>query len=116
MHQQFQVLKVALELITTLRPVCELVQQHDRDLAAQLRRAASSVPLCISEGAQRVGRDRLHLWRVAAGSAAEVRTGLAVAAAWGYVAASDAANTAALGLLDRIIAMLWRLTHPSPRP
>jgi hypothetical protein len=58
------------------------------------------------------GRDRFHLYRVAAGSAAEVRTALVLATTWGYVTAQDAA--AAHALLDRVVAILWRLTHPKP--
>ena len=63
-----------------------------------------AAPRCI------VGRDRFHLYRVAAGSAAEVRTALALAANWGYIAQPQAAPAHAL--LDRVVAILWRLTHP----
>jgi hypothetical protein len=49
---------------------------------------------------------------VAAGSAAEVRTALALATTWGYIAQPQAAPASAL--LDRIVAILWRLTHPKP--
>jgi hypothetical protein len=51
----------------------------------------------------------LHLWWVAAGSADEVRTALRAAVAWGDV--DDAEVAEALGLLDRVLAMLWRLKH-----
>jgi len=53
-------------------------------MASQLRRAGTSVPSCLSEGAQRAGKDRLHLYRTSAGSAAEVRTQVELAVAWGY--------------------------------
>jgi four helix bundle protein len=86
-----------------------LVARRDRDLAEQLRRAATSVPSNISEGAQRTGKDRHHFYRVAAGSAAEVRTQLEVAWAWGYI--DTAVIGTALALLDRVIAMLWKLTR-----
>ena len=45
-----------------------------RSLADQTIRAASSVPANPSEGQGRFGRDRLHHWRVAYGSAMEVNT------------------------------------------
>jgi hypothetical protein len=48
--------------------------------------------------------------RIAVGSASELRSHLAVAAAWGDLEGSAAAAPA-LGLLDRILAILWRLTH-----
>jgi hypothetical protein len=47
---------------------------------------------------------------VAAGSAAEVRTALALATTWGYIAQPQAASASAL--LDRVVAILWRVTHP----
>ena len=106
---RFQTLDVALEFVRVLRPAVERIARRDKDLASQIKRAASSVPLCISEGAQRVGKDRFHLYRVAAGSAAEVRAALGVATAWGYI--DDADVHEVLELLDRVIAMLWKLTH-----
>ena len=106
---QFQVLQVALELIPELKALVEQIAYHDRDLANQLRRAGTSVPGNIAEGSRRRGKDRLHHYRIAAGSAAEVRTGLAVAHGWGYV--DQQAATSADAKLDRVLAMLWRLTQ-----
>ena len=64
----------------------------------------------LAEGAHRAGRDRLYLYTVAGGSAAEVRTHLAVAAALGYVPDADTVEPDRLA--DRAAAMAWRLTHP----
>jgi four helix bundle protein len=105
----FDCLDVAHQAIAQLRRLVAAIAQHDADLARQIRRAASSVPLNIAEGRQRFGRDRAHSWRVAAGSAAEVREALRVALAWGYIDAAAAAG--ALERLDRIGAMLWKATH-----
>ena len=105
----FDAFDLALEMIRPLRQPLTAITERDPSLAQQLRRAAASVPLNLSEGRRRLGRDRLHLWRVAAGSADEVVASLRVAEAWGHV---DAASIApALGLCDRVLAMLWRLTH-----
>ncbi|MBI5478906.1 MAG: four helix bundle protein [Deltaproteobacteria bacterium] len=105
----FDALEIAIQLAAALRePLAEL-RRHDRDLADQARRAAGSVALNVAEAARREGRDRHHLWRVAAGSAAEVRAALALGEAWGYLGA--AALAAPRALLDRELAMLWRLTH-----
>ena len=41
------------------------------------------------EGSRRVGRDRPNLYRIAAGSAEEVRVALWVARAWGYLVTRD---------------------------
>ena len=107
----FEAFEISLQLIAALRTPIERLQQHDASLANQLRRAASSVPLNLSEGRRRVGRDRLHLWRIAAGSADEVLAALRVAQAWGYVEQDLVAES--LALLDRVLAMLWRMTHGS---
>ncbi|HEV8323437.1 MAG TPA: four helix bundle protein [Myxococcota bacterium] len=101
--------EVSVALIRELRALVARLQTHDADLASQIRRAASSVPLNVSEGRRRVGRDRAHVWRVAAGSAAEVRAALLVAEAWGYLEASSLREP--LALLDRLLAMLWRMVH-----
>ena len=105
----FEVLEVAIELVATLREPMTRLAQHDRDLAQQARRAANGIPLQISEGRRRAGKDRLHLWRIAAGSADELATALRVAEAWGYLAATTLDRPRSL--LDRLHAMLWKLTH-----
>jgi len=101
---------MSINMVKAMRPVHNRIRQHDRDMAAQVKRAASSVPANIAEGALRQGADRLQHYRIAAGSASELRCHLAVAAAWGDLDGT-AADTV-LGLLDRILAILWRLTHP----
>ena len=103
----FLALEISIELIEMLREPLVRVRVHDADLATQMRRAATSVPLNLAEGRRRVGRDRLHLWRVAAGSAAEVHTALRVAVAFGYVERERVGE--ALALLDRLLGMLWSM-------
>ena len=107
MSHPFHVYGAALGLVSALRPVLGQLKKSDRALADQLRRATSSVVLNIAEGNRRSGQDRVQFFRIAAGSAAEVRAALEVAAAWGMI---DAAPTAEAEL-DRVLAMLWRLTH-----
>src|SRR5437764_525981 len=106
----FDALTVAIELAAALRAPLEQLRRHDRDLADQTRRATSSVALCLGEGQRRAGKDRLHLFRVAAGSAAEVRVALELAEAWGYL--ERAQLICARALLDRELAMLYRMTRP----
>ncbi len=106
---RFHALEVALELVAVLHPIVAKIASHDAGLAKQLRNALSSMPLNVSEGNRRLGRDRIHLWSMAAGSADEVRTCLGIALAWGYV--DEATLKEPLELLDRELAMLWRLTH-----
>ena len=106
---RFEALDLSIEVIHRLRTPMARLQSHDRSLHEQIRRAASSVPLNLAEGRRRSGKDRLHHWRIAAGSADEVRTALRVAVAWGDLEQSEVSE--ALQLLDRVLAMLWRLTH-----
>ena len=80
----FVALEVATELIGGLGEVVPRIETRDRSLADQIRRAASSIALNIAEGGERSGRDRKHCFRIASGSAEEVRAALGVAAAWGY--------------------------------
>jgi four helix bundle protein len=105
----FDAFEVSLELVQALRAPLAALGQRDPSLAEQLRRAAASVPLNLGEGRRRMGKDRIHLWRVAAGSAGEVLAALRTAEAFGYLAPSSVAP--AFGLCDRVLAMLWRLTH-----
>ena len=107
MVHPFHVYGAALGVVAGLRPVLGELAKADRSLADQLRRAASSVVLNIAEGNQRTGKDRVHFFRIAAGSAAAARAALDVARAWGMVGAAPAAEAE----LDRVLAMLWRLTH-----
>ena len=104
-----QAFEVSLELIRSLEQPLATLDRRDTDLAKQLRRAAASVSLNLSEGSRRQGKDRIHLWRVAAGSADEVVASLRVAEAFGHL--KGQATAEALGLCDRVLAMLWRLTH-----
>jgi four helix bundle protein len=81
-----------------------------RSVADQVIRAASSVPANLAEGHGRSGRDRLQHWRIAYGSAKEVDTHLRLLVAVGAV--DPAAARRALGLLDEVRAITWRLLHP----
>jgi len=101
------VLDLAIEAIATARPIVARIRRHDRDLGEQLRRALSSTALNIGEGGHSEGGNRISRFSTAAGSAAEVRAGLRVAAAWGYVEASEVEAIDAL--LDRVARMLHGL-------
>ncbi len=104
----FLTLDLSLEAIRRLRLPLERLRLRDRDLAEQIRRAASSVVLNIGEGNERVGRDRIYHFRVAAASASEVRAALWVAMGWGDLSASEAQPI--VDIVSRVIRMLWKLT------
>jgi four helix bundle protein len=105
----FDALELSLVVLEQLAPLEPKLRQKRKSLADEVGRAAESVALNISEGRQRAGLDRADLFRRAAGSASELTTALRIARACGYISAADfdAVETA----LDRVRAMLWRLTH-----
>jgi four helix bundle protein len=108
-NRRFDALETALELATALGPPLRKLEQRDKSLCDQLRRAVTSVASCLAEGGRRVGKDRLHLFRVAEGSAAEVHTQLRIAVALGTLAEDDA--RLAIELSDRVVAMCYGLTR-----
>jgi len=97
----------SLDLIRGLQPLVASLERKDKDLARQLRRAATSIPLNIAEGNRRTGKDKAYHFNVAAGSAAEVAAALEVAHAWGHLPTPEKQ----LDLLDKIRATLWRLSN-----
>jgi len=81
-----------------------------RSIADQVIRSASSVPANIAEGDGRFGRDRLHHWRIAYGSAKEVDCHLRLLVGAGAINPNRADAT--LQLFDEVRAMTWRLLNP----
>jgi len=103
----FQASELAVEAIRAIRPVLDRLSERDSALRSQLLSAAQSVVLNLEEGSWKSGRDRLNRYRIAAGSAAEVRGALRVSEALGYVTLAPA-----LALLDRVLAILWKILGP----
>jgi len=106
---RFDAFEVSLQLVRSLRAILTRLETRDSSLATQIKRAAASVPLNLNEGRRRTGKDRLHFWKIAAGSADEVRAALRVAEAFGYLDLDAIAEP--LQFADRVLAMLWRLTR-----
>ena len=104
-----QVAEISIQLIETLRPLVGRIRARDKSLADQLTRAASSVALNIGEARHSDAGNRRARLFTAAGSASESEMALRVAVAWGYLGEQD--GQAALALLDRILAVLWRMTR-----
>ena len=103
----FMAYEVTKQLIASLRePVLE-IRAHDRELADQLYRAASSVLLNLGEGQKFQDGNRRKHYAIAQGSANEIKAALDAAEAWGWLGAADEPRA----LLDRVLAMLWKLTH-----
>jgi four helix bundle protein len=115
MHEQQQSTRFdALEKATTAAGIAmSLVMRVPaplKPIADQVIRSASSVPANLAEGAGRTGRDRIHHWRIAYGSAKEVDIHLRLLVGAGAIDMSPAETT--LRLFDDVRAMTWRLLHP----
>jgi four helix bundle protein len=106
----FHASEVAMAIGSHVRPVVEAVRRHDADLADQIYRAAKSLVLNSAEGGRRGGKDRGYHFRIAAGSAAELAAGVRFAVDWGFCAPQPEL----FALVDRELAMLWRLERAQP--
>ena len=101
-----EIYPVVLSMIASLRPLLVQIERRDRDLGRQLRRAASSVALNLSEGMGSRGANRLARYHTALGSMRESMSCLEVAQAFGYIGAIDAPLSATM---NRIAGTLVRL-------
>ena len=105
--------RVAVEVAAE---VCRLVAGVPPMLKSQQEQAVKAVariPLAIAGGQGRTGRDALHLYRIAYGTAKESTVVVEVLAA--LQAVDHTAAQAALLKLDRVQAMLWRLIQRGGR-
>ena len=101
--------ELSLVINERLKGVVSKIRRGNSRLARQIEDSACSVSANLAEGSRREGQDRVHFYRIAAGSAEETRGHLRVALSWGWVAKVDI--DAPLALIDRQLGMLWRLTH-----
>ena len=98
----------ALHAACGLRPLLQRIRKRDRQLFDQVRRAMHSVVLNLAEAEGNDPGTARARFASACGSAKEVRAGLQLAAAYGYL---HRARVAELDLaLDQVCAMSWRLS------
>ncbi len=100
---------IIIEAIEEIRPLVEKIERRDRDLAKQIRTAASSVALNHAEGEWGRKGHRPERLSTAMNSAKEARNALRVAAAWRYVTLEE--TDRARDKLDHVAACLWRIIH-----
>ncbi len=105
----FDCLEVSLSVMDRVAAVEAKIRSKRKSLADEIGRAAESVSLNISEGRMRAGLDKADMYRRAAGSAGELTTALRIARARRYI--TPAEHDAIEVELDRVRALLWRLTH-----
>ena len=77
----------ALEVVRELVPIVAQIDRHDIDLARQLKKARSSIPLNVAEGSHARGARRNLHYGYAKGSANECIAVLESAHAAGYIPA-----------------------------
>ena len=98
----------ALQAAAHLNPVLCAIRKPNRALFDQLNRAMNSVVLNLAEGQGNDAGTAKARFASACGSAKEVRAGLELAVAYGYLSSSDVAEVDTA--LDEVCAMSWRLS------
>ncbi len=98
----------ALKAATELRHLMPGLRKGDRSLFDQVNRAMNSVVLNIAEADGNDPGTARARFASACGSAKEVRAGLQLAVAYGYVPCSKAKVVDTR--LDEVCAMSWRLS------
>jgi len=98
----------ALQAANGLRQVLPVVHKRDRSLFDQIHRAMNSVVLNIAEADGNDAGTAKARFATACGSAKEVRAGMQLAVAYGYVSSSRV-NEVDIAL-DEVCAMSWRLS------
>jgi len=98
----------ALQAAAGLQGLLPVIRKRDKDLFDQVRRAMNSVVLNIAEAEGNDSGTARARFASACGSAKEVRAGLQLAAAYGYVGQPRLAKLDIA--LDEVCAMSWRLS------
>ncbi|MGB5367005.1 MAG: four helix bundle protein [Polyangiales bacterium] len=98
----------ALHAAGGLRQVLPVVRKRDKSLFDQIHRAMNSVVLNIAEADGNDAGTARARFASACGSAKEVRAGLQLAVAYGYVSSSKVTKVDIA--LDEVCAMSWRLS------
>jgi four helix bundle protein len=112
--RRLEVWQRALTLAVTIERESRRFPRSDRGvIAAQLRRAALSIPANIAEGCGRNSRNEtIRFLRIASGSATEVESHLEVATGLGYLSAKQ--RESMVGDAKAIQRMLFRLIQHLP--
>ncbi len=100
---------VALELVRMMRPVIDEVGRFDADLARQMKRALTSMPLNIAEGSYSRGKNRTVRYQTALGSTRETLAGVETAQALRYLGPID---EAIIAKFNHVIGTLVNLVKP----
>jgi len=111
MHKplRYEVLEQAVSIIERCRPLVDAIQRRDRDLASQVRRAASSVVLNTAEAFGTAGGNARLRFETARGSLYETQAGIRTAVAWGYFTSEQ--STGLLAAMEELGGRLYGLSR-----
>jgi four helix bundle protein len=104
----FHLYTLAILLVQRLARYVQEIERHDPDLARQMRRALTSVPLNLAEGMNARGKNRVARYDTSLGSHNEVIACLDVGEALEYIAVAPEDRD----LAQRVRATLLRLVYP----
>ena len=103
----------SLDLVESVCKLSRKVRLHDPDLARQMRKSVTSVPLNIAEGMYSRGGNRIARYENAMASAKETQAALESSVRAKYLPAS--AIVVDLDRIDHIVAVLWKWSGQSAR-
>jgi four helix bundle protein len=104
-----RIYRIALELVASVVKLSRKVQQHDPDLARQMKKSVVSVPLNMQEGLYSKAGNRIARFHDAMGSAKETMAQLDVSVAADYLTPESVVDD--LERIDHIVATLWKMAH-----
>jgi four helix bundle protein len=99
---------LTLELVRRLAPYVKRIERHDPDLARQMRRALTSIPMNTAEGMNARGKIRVARYDTALGSDNEILAGLSIAESLGYIAVAPEDRD----LAEQVRATFINLVYP----
>ena len=103
---------VALDWLSSLRPLITAIESCDRNLADHLRRSSTSVCLNLAEGMAATGRSKTQCYRVALREMREAVAAVEIASRLSYV---DRLDDVSADRQSRIVGTLVRLAVPWKR-
>ena len=120
-HRRLILWQKSVRLAVEIHRVSRRLPKHELfGLAAQMNRAAVSIPSNVAEGAARhTTRDYIRFLYIARGSSAEIDTQLRLAQELGYLSGDDLAPVLAISdevgrLLNAVITALHRRLNGPP--
>lgn len=109
-HERLDVYRLAMDYCALALGIAARLPRGHAHLADQVRRAATSIPLNIAEGAGKTsGQDRVHCHRIARGEAMESGAALDVIRLLGVAPAEQLDR--GKDLLVRIVSMLTKMSR-----